>query len=254
MAVEGRCADHAWRTPRARTSRARRGMEAEKYPRRHLQMPMRSIWAERICGELLAAHAGRTASPLHRHRPRRHADGVGIYDLARAAPELHAQRGPSRSAARQGSAPIRACPDRPVVVIHRRARLLPVTISARSRPRRAGRSAPSRWSTTTMAATSRSAASTVPMAATRPSSRASYGPSARSISFAKLAEDMGAIGTRVERAGEQDLQLKAARSRRTGRWCSTSRPTSTSRHRPRDSGPSWTSSPVGRGEEVARLT
>ena len=74
-----------------------------------------------------------------------------------------------------------ACPDRPVVTFTGDAGLL--VPHRRDRDRGAlEASTPSPWSTTTAAATSRSAASTASMAASRPSRRASCGPSARSIS------------------------------------------------------------------------
>ena len=166
----------------------------------------RKAWveeAQKICKEWAAkyqarAHLRRRADPARAHlrrthparagrrhrrgryRPRRHVDGRHVRSHQSRA-ELHAQRRPSRLGVPGRARRQMRVPRPPGGHLHRRCRASGTT-SPRSRPRCAGASTPSPWSTTTPAATSRSAASTASMAARRPSRRGSCGPSARSIS------------------------------------------------------------------------
>ena len=134
------------------------------------------IRPERICGELTQARAGRRHRG-GRHRPRRHVDGRHVRP-AQPAPELHAQRRPSRLGVlgrprRQVRVPGAAGGD-----VHRRRRLLVPHRRDRDRgaledQRRHGRQQQRRRQPVA------SAASTASMAASRPSRRASCGPSTR---------------------------------------------------------------------------
>ena len=152
------------------------------------------------------ARAGRRDRD-RRHRPCRHVDGRHVRP-AHAAAELHALGRPSRLGVlrrhrRQGRLP-RASGRR----VHRRRGLL---VSHRRDRDRGALEAQQRHrgEQQCAAATSPSAASTAPMAASRPSRRASCGPT-RQVNFAKIAEDMGALGIRVEKPADFPAALARA--------------------------------------------
>ena len=125
------------------------------------------------------AHLRRTVPPpprrSHRggrHRPCRNVDGRHVRSQS-PRQKLSAQRRAARLGVPGG---LGANAARRASVVTFWATPGSGTTSPRSRRQSAGRSMPSRWSTTTAAATNRSAASTAPTGAGGPSRRASCGP------------------------------------------------------------------------------
>ena len=123
----------------------------------------------------------------------------GMFDLAHAEAELHPQRRPSRlgvpgrarrQVRRAGPAGGHVHRRRRLLVPHRRNRNRGALEDQRGHRRQQQR----------QRQPVASAASTASMAASRPSRRWSCGPT-RKVNFAKIAEDMGAVGIRVEKAG-----------------------------------------------------
>ena len=165
------------------------------------------IRPERICAEL-TRHVPDDGIVVVDTGHARHVDGRHVRPRAARRRAICAAPAISAGRSRPGSAPSAACPDRPVVTFTGDAgfwyHIAEIETAARWKHQRRDRGQQQRRRQPVA-----SAASTASMAARRPSRRARCGPSA-SVNFARIAEDMGAVGIRVEKPGDLGPAIEQA--------------------------------------------
>ena len=172
------------------------GMGGEVQVRAHLRRR-----ADPPRAHLRRAHPAR-AGQRHRrgrHRPCRHVDGRHVRSHQSRA-KLHAQRRPSRLGVPGRARRQMRVPRPPRGHLHRRRRASGTT-SPRSRPPRAGASTPSPWSTTTASGNQSKRGFDRVYGGTQTEQAREMWTFSK-VNFARIAEDMGAVGIRVEKPAD----------------------------------------------------